>query len=179
MTFQSTILIIPGLGNSEEDHWQSRWEREFAFTRINQKDWDTPVCADWIEVIDKAVTASKPENVILVGHSLACSAIGHWSKRFNRRIKGALLVAPSDTEADTYPTGTTGFSPMPVHALPFTSVVVASADDFYVGLDRAIFFAGKWKSTLIDIGTAGHINVSSGFGKWDYGLELLKQLDAG
>lgn len=23
------------------------WEKEFGFTRIEQKDWETPVCDDW------------------------------------------------------------------------------------------------------------------------------------
>jgi len=177
MTFQSTILIIPGLGNSGEDHWQSRWEREFNFKRINQKDWDTPVCNDWIETIDHTIKTLDSENIILVGHSLACSTIGYWSKKYNRKIKGALLVAPSDTEADTYPTGTTGFAPMPIQALPFRSIVVASTNDFYVRLDRATFFAHRWGSELINIGEAGHINIASGYGKWDYGLQMLKQLD--
>lgn len=177
MTFQSTVLIIPGLGNSGEDHWQSRWERELGFKRVDQKDWNTPVCKDWIETIDRTIKMLNSENIILVGHSLACSTIGYWSKKYNRKIKGALLVGPSDTEADTYPAGTTGFSPMPLHTLPFKSIVVASTNDFYVSLERATFFADTWGSELIRIGEAGHINVAAGYGKWDYGLELLKQLD--
>jgi predicted alpha/beta hydrolase family esterase len=177
MNFKSTILIIPGLGNSGETHWQTLWQKEFGFTRINQQEWNTPVCSDWIDTIDRAIVALKSENIILVGHSLACSTIGYWSKKYNRKIKGALLVGPSDTEADTYPAGTTGFAPMPVYALPFKSIVVASSDDFYVGVERATLFARNWGSTFINIGNAGHINVAAGYGKWDYGLELLQQLD--
>ena len=177
MTYQSTILIVPGLGNSDEDHWQTRWERAFGFQRINQKDWDTPLCSDWIETIDRKVSSLNSESVILVGHSLACSTIGYWSKKYNRKIKGALLVGPSDTEADTYPTGTTGFSHMPLHPLPFKSIVVASTNDFYVSFDRAKLFAEKWGSELVTIGNAGHINVAAGYGEWNFGLELLKKLD--
>jgi predicted alpha/beta hydrolase family esterase len=177
MHFQSTILIIPGLGNSAPQHWQSIWESRFNFKRIEQKDWETPVCSDWIETINKEVNSHDPANVILVGHSLACTTIAYWAQKFNVKIKGALLVAPSDTEADTYPPGTTGFKPVPLIKLPFPSIVVASTNDYYVTFERAKQFAKRWGSELITIGEAGHINVASGYGEWDEGLKFLKQLD--
>ncbi|HTE02082.1 MAG TPA: alpha/beta fold hydrolase [Mucilaginibacter sp.] len=178
MTFQSTILIHPGLGNSGPQHWQSLWEREYGFPRIEQQEWDTPVCADWIATINSYVQNYDPKDVILVGHSLACSTIAYWAQRYNISIKGALLVGPSDTEADTYPPGTTGFKPVPLIKLPFPSIVVASTNDYYVTFDRATQFADAWGSELVNIGDAGHINVASGYGPWDAGLEFLKKLDS-
>lgn len=177
MKFNSTILIHPGLGNSGPLHWQSLWEKEYNFTRIQQQDWDAPVCADWIETINEYVQKHDLKDVILVGHSLACSTIAYWAQKYNVKIKGALLVAPSDTEADTYPPGTSGFKPVPLIKLPFPSIVVASTDDYYVTLDRATKFATAWGSELINIGDAGHINVASGFGRWDAGLEIMRRLD--
>ncbi|MCR8559363.1 alpha/beta hydrolase [Mucilaginibacter sp. BJC16-A38] len=177
MKFQSTILIIPGLGNSGPQHWQSIWQNKFDFTRVEQEEWDTPICSDWIENINKEVSRHDPANVILVGHSLACTTIAYWALKYNVNIKGALLVGPSDTEADTYPPGTTGFKPVPLFNLPFKTIVVASTNDFYVAFDRAKQFADGWGSELINIGDAGHINVSSGFGEWDEGLEILNRLD--
>jgi predicted alpha/beta hydrolase family esterase len=177
MHFQSTILIIPGLGNSGPQHWQSIWERRFNFIRIEQKDWETPVCSHWIENINNEVKKHDPSTVILVGHSLACATIAYWAQKFNVSIKGALLVGPSDTEADTYPTGTTGFTPVPLIKLPFRSIAVASTNDYYVRLDRAKLFAESWGSELVNIGEAGHINVTSGFGEWDEGLKFLNLLD--
>ncbi|ASU36436.1 alpha/beta hydrolase [Mucilaginibacter xinganensis] len=79
MTFQSTILIIPGLGNSGPQHWQSVWENKFNFKRVEQQEWDTPVCDDWIESINNEVSKYDPANVILVGHSLACTTIAYWA----------------------------------------------------------------------------------------------------
>ncbi|RRB04021.1 RBBP9/YdeN family alpha/beta hydrolase [Larkinella rosea] len=179
MNFTSRVLIIPGLGNSGEQHWQSSWERQYPdFERIHQKDWDTPVCEDWIMQIDRAVMADDPANVLLVGHSLACSTIAYWAQTFNRPIKGALLVGPSDTEAESYPPGTTGFAPIPLLKLPFPSIVVASTNDFYVTLDRATFFAQSWGSKLVNIGAAGHINVNSGHTEWSEGLLLLQELES-
>jgi predicted alpha/beta hydrolase family esterase len=177
MTFQSTILIIPGLGNSGPQHWQSLWEDKFNFIRVEQKEWDTPFCSDWIENINNEVKKHDPASVILVGHSLACATIAYWALKFDIKIKGALLVGPSDTEADTYPPGTTGFKPVPLFNLPFKSIVVASTNDYYVTFERAKLFADSWGSELINVGDAGHINVSSGFGEWDQGLKILARLD--
>jgi predicted alpha/beta hydrolase family esterase len=176
--FKSTILIIPGLGNSGPQHWQSSWERTYNFIRIEQQDWETPICSDWTATINDYVSKYDPQNVILVGHSLACTSIAYWAQQYNVSIKGALLVAPSDTEADTYPPGTTGFKPVPLFKLPFPSIAVASSNDYYVTLNRATQFAEAWGSKLVNIGDAGHINASSGHNEWNEGLELLKRLDS-
>src|SRR5688572_895149 len=149
-SFQSKIFIVPGLGNSGDQHWQTHWEKQFGFIRIHQKDWDTPVCKDWVDALDNKLKTVPLNEVILVGHSLACSTIVFWAQRYQRKIKAALLVAPSDTEADIYPPGTTGFKPMPLHKLNFPSTTVTSTDDQYVSLDRAIYFANAWGSELIN-----------------------------
>lgn len=178
MIFQSQILVLPGLGNSGDQHWQTLWEKKFPeFQRVHQKDWDKPVCSDWINIVDQATLQYNLSTVILVCHSLACCTTGYWSKKFKRRIKGALLVAPSDTEADTYPPGTTGFKPMPMERLPFPSITVMSTNDQYVTVERAATFAKAWGSELVNIGDTGHINAASGLGEWTFGLELLKRLD--
>jgi predicted alpha/beta hydrolase family esterase len=178
MNFRSQILIHPGLGNSGEQHWQTLWEKRYPqFSRVAQQEWDAPVCKTWISTIDETVMRHEPGSVILVGHSLACCAIGYWSQQFQRKIKGALLVAPSDTEADSYPAGTTGFTPMPLVRLPFPTITVMSTNDPYVQIDRAKAFAQAWGSELINIGNAGHINADSKLGFWEFGLELLDRLD--
>jgi uncharacterized protein len=178
MEFCSEVLILPGLNNSGENHWQTLWEKRYpSFTRVQQANWDTPVKDDWIEMIDKAVTKNDSANVVLVGHSLACASVGFWAQEYQRIIKGALLVAPSDTESEIYPPGTTGFKPMPIYKLPFPSIVVTSANDKYVSIDRAKYFANAWGGQLVNIGNAGHINSDSKLGFWEFGLELLKRLD--
>lgn len=175
--FKSTIFIIPGLGNSGPEHWQSLWEKRFGFTRVEQADWETPVCADWISTLQSYLDTKNPADVILVGHSLACSTIAYWAKEYNVAIKGALLVAPSDTEAPSYPPGTTGFAPMLLNKLPFKTIAVMSTNDFYVSPQRAEQFANAWGSKLINIGDAGHINGASNLREWEEGLEFLRELD--
>ena len=177
--FGSTVLILPGLGNSGEQHWQTHWEKQFDFIRLDQQEWEKPNANDWVITIEKRIASLNTDNVILVGHSLACATIVLWSSRFNRKIKGALLVAPSDTEASSYPLGTIGFTPMPLNKLPFPSITITSGNDFYVTLNRARFFAQAWGSTFVNIGEAGHINTDAGFGEWPAGLEFLKELEIG
>lgn len=173
----TNYLIVPGLGNSGPDHWQTYFHNSGDnFFRIEQREWDAPNCKEWIETIDKKVLEFDLPTVVLVGHSLGCSTIAHWAERYNRQIKGALLVAPSDPEAPRYAFPATGFAPIPLNKLNFKTIVVASTDDVWVTLDRAKFFAENWGSEFINIGNAGHINVASGHTNWDEGLKLLKTL---
>jgi predicted alpha/beta hydrolase family esterase len=178
MNFRSDVLIHPGLGNSGEDHWQTLWEKRYPkFERVHQRDWETPKREEWIDTLDGVIVKRDVSQVIVVGHSLACSTLGYWIQKYPRKIKGALLVAPSDTEASTYPSGTTGFSPMPMVKFPFPTIVVMSTNDYYVSIERAQTFAKAWGSELVNIGDAGHINAASKLGFWEFGLDLLSRLD--
>ena len=170
------VLILPGLYNSGAKHWQTVWEGLFpTLQRVNQADWETPVCDDWVARLEQAVQRTGSDGV-LVAHSLACTLVGKWAERHPRTIRGALLVAPSDTEAPTYPPGTRGFTPMPRNRLPFPSLVVASTNDPYVSLERAQGFARHWGSEMVVAGALGHLNSDSGLGAWPQGLELLRKL---
>ena len=178
MKFQSAILIHPGLNNSGTEHWQTKWEKKYPeLHRVQQANWDKPICKDWIQQLDEEIMKYSPANVILVAHSLACTTVSYWAAYYKRQIKGALLVGPSDTEADSYPPGTTGFKPVPLLRLPFPSIVVMSANDPYVSIERAMLFAEKWGSDIVNIGNAGHINAAAGYGDWEEGLNYIKQLD--
>ncbi|MBZ5648134.1 MAG: alpha/beta hydrolase [Acidobacteriia bacterium] len=173
------VLTVPGLYNSGPEHWQSHWERQDArFRRVHQKDWETPRAEDWIAELDRAVVASGPD-VLLAGHSLACCTIALWARTYKRRVGGALLVAPSDTESPSYPPVTHGFAPMPLDAIAFPTLVVASSNDPYVSIERAKQFADAWGSRYVCIGDAGHINSDAGYGPWPEGLQLLRSLRRG
>ena len=173
----TTYLIVPGLGNSGKDHWQTYFENSGSnFYRIEQQEWEKPSCEDWIETIDKKVSEFDLSSIVLIGHSLGCLTIAHWASKYKKQIKGALLVAPSDLEAPQYTFPATDFAPIPLEKINFPTIVVTSADDVWVSLERAAFFAESWGSELINIGNAGHINASSGHTRWDEGLEILKTL---
>lgn len=172
------FLNVPGITNSGPRHWQTLWEQQFpnVFRRIEQVNWDTPVCDEWIAEIEKQVRFEGPEKVVLTAHSLGCTAVAHWAKRYGTKIKGAMLVAPSDCEAPSYSFESTGFTPIPMEPLPFPSLVVASLDDRYVSPVRALAFANAWNSEYVEIGRAGHINGDSGHGEWPEGRVLLRRV---
>ncbi len=173
---KTRVLILPGLYNSGPAHWQSVWEKENpGFTRVVQRDWDTPVRSEWVARLQEVISSS-PAPAILVAHSSACALVAHWASAHTGPVRGALLVGPSDVEADTYPKGTTGFAPMPLDPLPFRTIVVASSNDEYVSPERARFFAGRWHARIEFVGAAGHINSDSGLGRWPEGFALLQEL---
>lgn len=171
------FFIVPGLGNSGPGHWQTYFERQnLDFTRIQQREWDAPNRTEWVETIEQALAGEELANVVLIGHSLGCVTIAHWANTYGHRLRGALLVAPSDVETAHYAAfPTTGFGPMPLQRLLFPSRVVTSTTDPWVSEIRARQFAKAWGSELVTIGDAGHINAASGHGEWPAGLALLRE----
>jgi uncharacterized protein len=165
------ILILPGLGNSGPEHWQSRWERIYGYRRVEQANWDEPVLADWLLNLERAVHAAS-SGAVLIAHSLACSLVAHFARSNPNNVLGAFLVSPADVDSRRCtPDAVRCFSPIPLAPLPFPAEVVASSDDPFVDCSRAELFAQRWQASFVDIGAAGHINASSGLGAWPEGHE--------
>jgi predicted alpha/beta hydrolase family esterase/EAL domain-containing protein (putative c-di-GMP-specific phosphodiesterase class I) len=168
----ATVIIVPGLGDSGPEHWQTQWGRNHpAYRRVRQRDWHQPQVDEWVAALDAQIRRA-PSPVILVGHSLGCITIAEWSLRHWSDVRGALLVAPADTDQQPF------FDRVPLQPLPFPSILVASENDPYLELERARLFARHWGSRLVNLGKAGHINVESGFGPWPDGENLLAELRA-
>lgn len=174
----STVLILPGFGSSGVEHWQSLWEAANPqFKRVNQRDWEHPVCEEWVEALEKAVKEVDSE-VILVAHSLACLVVAHFASKPHRRIKAALLVAPPDALRDSFPEAAKGFENTPLMPFDFPSILVASTNDEYASIEYAQKLAMLWGSEFINVGNKGHINALSGLEFWQEGFALLKRLDS-
>ncbi|MGA3302671.1 MAG: alpha/beta hydrolase [Methylovirgula sp.] len=180
-TQDADILIIPGLGNSGPDHWQSRWEAKLSSARrVEQSDWEKPDFADWTKRIGEAIDAAdKP--VILLAHSLGVIAAVRAAQKHGDKIAGGFLVAPiAERKIEQIAAIDPRFAPVPTEPLPFPSVLVASRDDPYSNFGEAEDMAFAWGSAIADAGFSGHINVESGHGPWPEGLmrfaTFLKQL---
>ena len=173
----TNYFIIPGLGGSGPDHWQTYFETTGAnFKRIVQKDWDAPNIKEWVETIDNAIATYDPETVVLVGHSLGCPTIAQWAAQSHKKIKGALLVAPPDIEAIQKKFQIELFRELPTAKINFPTIVVASTNDQWDQDQQAALYAKNWGSRFVSIGDAGHINDLSGHGKWEQGLKILQLL---
>ncbi|MGQ0811111.1 MAG: RBBP9/YdeN family alpha/beta hydrolase [Nitrospiraceae bacterium] len=172
----SPVLILPGLGNSGPRHWQTLWEqRHLHWQRVTQRDWDRPVCDEWVGRLDVAVAAciSPP---VLVAHSLGSILVAHWASRSVKPVQGALLVALPDPDGADFPAEARGFAPVPLQPFAFPSIVVSSSDDPYGSVGHAKHCAAAWGSEFVEIGRAGHVNADSGLGQWKAGYALLQKL---
>ncbi len=171
------VLILPGWHNSGPSHWQSRWEQAFGFTRVQQHDWERPLRGDWQIQLEEAVL-NCDEPAVLVAHSLGVILVAAWaacSKNVDR-VKGALLVAPGDVARAQTRTLLPSWWPIERKPLPFDSILVASRNDPRCRFDLSETLAKDWRSELIDLGSAGHINAESGLGDWPRGQVLLQGL---
>jgi uncharacterized protein len=177
---ETNLLILPGLGNSGEKHWQTFWHEKFKNSkRIIQDNWDEPILEDWIARLkEEVLKLERP--TILVAHSLAVSLVLHWASSNNdKNIAGALLVAPADVDSPEHtPEIIRNFSPMPITKLPFPSIVVASENDPYASFERKKYFAEQWGSDFVNVGQQGHINSDSDLKYWEEGQLILQQLIA-
>ncbi len=179
MKSQFRILLLPGLGDSGPSHWQTHWQAAHPeFQRVVQDDWETPVAEEWVARLHRYIAADTSP-ALLVAHSLACNLVIRWAMQHSGPVVAAMLVAPSDVEAPSYPAGTTGFTPMLLHRLPFSSLVVASTDDDYVSTERARCFADAWGSEYLQLENRGHIGSAANLGMWPEGMAILQRLVQG
>ncbi|AWV00291.1 alpha/beta hydrolase [Burkholderia sp. JP2-270] len=164
-----TILIVPGLRDHVEDHWQTHLERRLPNARSV-----APLEADKLSRAARvAALAAIDGPVILVAHSAGVMIVVHWARQATREIHGALLAAPADLDTpmpDGYPTPEAidahGWTPVPTARLPFPSIVAASRNDPLACFERVEALAAGWGSRLVDLGEVGHLNPASGYGEW-------------
>ena len=174
--------MVPGLGNSGPEHWQSRWERAYPCTlRVVQKDWDNPVRPVWVAALEQTLAGvGRPGDP----RGPQCGGYDHrplGSGQFADPVLGALLVAPPDFEAEIpgLPSRRASRRRLAAHTscdafLP--AVVVASTNDSFATPSRSAGMAGAWGARCVSIGDAGHINAEAGFGPWPEGEKILEEL---
>lgn len=173
------LVIVPGLGDSGPQHWQTLWEHKYGAARVRQDDPDSPTPEGWSARLQEVIEAT-PGELVLVGHSCGVPTIVHWATLYggHERVRGALLVAPTDVEAPEtlapYPAAG-HMAPLPMTELPFPALVIASENDPYSSFERAAEMAAAWDAEFVSAGEAGHINVASGHGEWEGGEVLLSE----
>jgi predicted alpha/beta hydrolase family esterase len=183
---EPTILIVPGLRDHVEEHWQTllaaRLPRVRCVPPMGRTDLD---CATRLDAIDRELMAiSGP--VIIVAHSGGVIMLAHWAAspgRTRKMIRGALLATPPDFEApmpEGYPTidalANAGWLPVPRMPLPFRSIVAASRNDPLGRIERVEQLARDWGSRFVDLGEVGHLNPASGYGKWPQAEAFIREL---
>ncbi|MBV7307404.1 alpha/beta hydrolase [Acinetobacter sp. CWB-G5] len=165
-------VIVPGVGGSEHDHWQSWLQRQLkSCSRVQQQDWNKPVLHEWIGQFIKTVQAIQ-EPIQIVAHSFGClttvAALAQHPE-LNQKIKNLVLVAPANPARF----GDAGFArdsqndyQQYFHQLKLQvpTQMIISENDPWLNFQDALQLAKAWKIRPKNLGQVGHINVASGFG---------------
>ncbi|MFF9563365.1 RBBP9/YdeN family alpha/beta hydrolase [Leifsonia sp. NPDC014704] len=170
-------VIVPGIGGSDSEHWQSIWEsRHPEMRRIEPSSWDEPDAEDWSGALDRAVDGGR---AILVAHSLGCLLAVRWSHLHPENVAGLFLVAAPDPAGPRFPREAESFS-AGLDVTPAVPVLMINSDDDpYCSPERAEQFAAQWGAASVSLGARGHLNSASRLGGWDEGANLLTAFTAG
>ncbi|MFB7256199.1 RBBP9/YdeN family alpha/beta hydrolase [Streptomyces nojiriensis] len=185
-----TIVIVPGMREHVEDHWQTIVARRLGDAGRTVRTVPPLVrdrlsrAAHVTNVVDVMAQITGP--VLIVAHSAGVMTTVQWARRHDADVRGALLATPPDFETplpDGYPTpdelARYGWTPVPRKPLPFPSIVAASANDPLGSPERVAGLARDWGSSLVEIGRVGHLNPASGHGPWSRAEELIEALEHG
>lgn len=180
---KATVLIVPGLRDHVDAHWQTllaaRLPRVRTVPPMGRTDLD---CAARVAAIERAAQAVDGP-LVIVAHSGGVVMVAHWAQRTLRSVAGALLATPPDFE-EPMPTGyptldelkAGGWLPLPRRPLPFPSIVACSRNDPLASAPRVAQMARDWGSALLDLGEVGHLNPASGYGTWPAAEDLIHAL---
>ena len=171
------VWLLPGWQNSDAGHWQSLWQQQLGFQRLEQHNWQHPLRGDWSARLQEVVLDSGSP-VVLVAHGLGCILTAWWAAHspLASRVQAALLVAPCDTEREALRQRLPGWAPLAVQPLPFAAQLVGSQSDPHCTPERTQALAAAWGAQYVDGGARGHLNAESGLGDWTEGLALLHTL---
>lgn len=185
-TTSPTVLIVPGLRDHVDAHWQTLLAARLPQVRtvppMGKQDLD---CRARVAAIEAAMDAIEGP-VVIVAHSGGCVMVAHWARltRHTTKVRGALLATPPDFDhpmPEGYPTlaalDASGWLPVPREHLPFPSLVAASRNDPLGSFVRVSALAQDWGSELVDLGEVGHLNPASGYGDWPMADQLIGRLD--
>ncbi|GGY83216.1 hypothetical protein GCM10011613_30120 [Cellvibrio zantedeschiae] len=164
------VVIVPGLRNSDENHWQSLWQARLPNSkRIHVNDWNTPDLAAWRAGI-KAELDKLDQPAVLIAHSFGTLASAAIAAEFPEKVAALFLVAPAD------PNKFGIAEQLPQDFLAVDAKVIASSDDPWMTETKAAFWALTWGADYLRIKNVGHINSESKLGLWQEGVTLLHQL---
>lgn len=156
------VVTVPGLHGSEGAHWQTWLERQYPRAmRVEQLDWDAPQLETWSEAVAETVHHAQGP-VILAAHSFGCLAAARAlsMESVKGEVVGVLFVAPASPEKFRFA------GEFEARKIDVPSVLVASQTDPWMPFSEALRLASQLGSALINLGDAGHINTSAGFGPW-------------
>lgn len=132
-------LIVPGLGNADEQHWLSRWEEHIpGARRIRLHDWNS---ADWVKWRNSIIASliSIDEPVVLIAQGFGALAAASVAAEYPGKVLAALLIDPADADAFDVR------KKLPKQSLPQPARVVMGGSSFTAeDHAKAAFLALSW-----------------------------------
>lgn len=167
-------LIVPGVGGSDHNHWQSWLQRQLmSCSRVQQQDWNAPTLSHWVENFVQTLRAA-PENVQVIAHSFGCltsvAALAQYPE-LAAKVKKLILVAPANPARF----GTQGFAENTAQSyasyfkqlkIDVPTQMLISENDPWLSFEEAQALAQHWDVPVRNLGRVGHINVDSGFSRF-------------
>lgn len=165
-----SLLIVPGLNNNDENHWQTHWQNAFDSThRIEIQDWHLADLDKWRDGILRALAViGRPS--VLIAHSFGGLAAASIAAEFPQWVEKLLLVAPADPDKFHIA------QRLPQTPLPVPTQLIASSNDPWMNESKTAFWAKIWAAEYLCIDNLGHINSDSQIGIWPEGLQQLAKL---
>jgi len=168
---QKRVLILHGLGGSSYPHWQSKLACKIArdygvvsFPLLKNK--DNPNLNEWLEQLDSEIKNFKPN--IIVCHSLANTLWFWYATKSSFLVDRLYLVAMPSLNTKEEVIKSFFPAPLPKSLNAKDVTFVASSNDIWCSLDEVEEIAKRYNAKLKVLPNAGHINVDSGFGDWEW-----------
>jgi len=173
------VLLLHGWGGSDFPHWQSYLASEIAkdygcVSFLKFSDFDFPKLDAWRDEMLKEIEEFKPTTIVC--HSLANTL---WFILCNedalQEVEKLFLVAPPSLNTDIEELKEFFPIKLPKKLYAKKTLIVTSTNDPYLTQDEAKQMQQVLKVDMEVLEDAGHINADSGFGKWEWMLEKIKQ----
>ncbi|MDR5835997.1 alpha/beta hydrolase [Caballeronia sp. LZ034LL] len=176
-----TLITVPGLHGGEGAHWLTWLARQMpGAQRVEQQDWDAPHLQTWSDAV-RDVLADVNGPVVLATHGFgslaAAHALAHQAhpargafRPLDATVLGVLFVAPASPARSRFA------GVFDARRLEVPSLVVGSTTDPWLAIDEARALAQRWNSAFVNLGDAGHIDTSAGFGPWPLARHFVETL---
>jgi len=181
----TNIVIVHGAAANPQSNWFPWLKSELKKLgcRVFVPKFPTPknqTLENWLKVFEN-YKQYLDENSIVVGHSLGPAFLLSVIEKLNSPIKAAFFVAGAagllnkpalDEPVKTFTTKTFDWVKIKKNCKKF--YVINSDTDSYVPLEKGKELAKNLDTELIVLKNAGHINKESGYTKFDFLLEKIK-----
>ncbi|MFT4020604.1 MAG: alpha/beta hydrolase [Acinetobacter sp.] len=173
-------VIVPGVGGSDANHWQSWLQRRLSSSSRVEQNWNAPILSQWVRRW-ASVVQNIHTPIEIIAHSFGClTSIAALAQHpeLASKVSKLILVAPANparfNESGLAQGSEKNFrSYFESLKIQVPSLMIVSENDPWLAFDDAQHLAKLWNIPTVNLGQVGHINVASGFGPFPEILTYL------